>query len=140
MTRVARCDGKLRGRFCDHLHHPMAIQKNFFTLDFAPCILKNRQRFGVQKFNSNIFQYSHRAVMDSFNAVFRQRFDWTVCIFDHAPRHLFNRSAISASISSTSTASASRDITHHHLQRLLDFKMPKIGEVCGQIATFSIQL
>ena len=71
---------------------------------------------------------------------FGQRFNWSICILDNAPGHLLNRPAIAAGISSTSTAPASWGITHHHLHVLLAFKMPKRREVCGQIATFSVQL
>jgi hypothetical protein len=138
MSWIARRDGKFRWRFSDHLHDPMAIKKNFLTLDLTSGILKNSERFRIQKLDSNVFQDGHRPFVDGFNTFLGQRLNWAVCVFHNAPRHLLNRPAIATGISSTSSAPASWGITHHHLQRLLAFKMPEPREVCGQIATFSV--
>ena len=138
MSWIARRDGKFRWRFPNHLHHPMAIKKNFLILDLTSCILKNRERFCIQKFNSNVFQYGHRPFVDGLNAFLSQRFNWAIRVFHNAPRHLLNRPTIATGISSASTAPASWGITHHHLQRLLAFTMPKPYGFCGQIATFAV--
>ena len=140
MRTIARRDGEFRWRFADHLHHPMAIKKNLLPLNLTSGILKNRECFCVQKLDSYIFQDGHRPFVDGLNAVLGQRLNWAIGILDNAPGHLLNRPAIAAGISSTSTAPASWGITHHHLHVLLAFKMPKRREVCGQIATFSVQL
>ena len=58
------------------------------AINRAASVFQDRNGFGVQEFNADLFEDSHCAVVDRLNTVLVKWFRRSVIIDGHAPRHL----------------------------------------------------
>ena len=64
---IARSDSEMRGGFADDLHDPVTAHPRIGSRCGTPLLLEQRKRFGVQKFNADVFAYLIRVARSQHN-------------------------------------------------------------------------
>ena len=95
---VSGRDGEPIRHMRQHFHHEIAPHSDIGIRNGAARRAQNLHRFGIQKLDSDFFQYPHCAIVNRLDPFGGQRFGWPVGIQGNAPRHLFNGAAGVASL------------------------------------------